>query len=85
MYLAKSITLEDSNHTVTFNLFIKEGKPILVESALESNGSRADNTYDGKEEILERLWKMDLLCNGVIEVRRVIREIKECLIDYLYS
>lgn len=85
MYLAKSITLENSNHTVTFNLFIKEGKPILVESALEPNGSRADNTYDGKEEILERLWKMDLLCNGVIEVRRVIREIKECLIDYLYS
>ena len=85
MYLIKSCSLEDNLHTITFNLFIKEGKPILVESALESNGSRVDNTYDGKEEILERLWKLDLLCDGAIEVRGVIREIKACLLDYLYS
>ena len=84
MYLLKSSTLEDNNYTVTFNLFIKEGKPILVESALESNGSRVDNTYDGKEDILEHLWKLDLLCDGAIEVRGIIREIKECLLDYLY-
>ena len=87
MYLAKTFTLEDSNlHTVlTFNLFIKEGKPILVESALESNGSRVDNTYDGKEDILERLWKLDLLCDGEIEVRGVIRDLRQCLIDHLYG
>ena len=84
MYLLKSSTLEDNNYTVTFNLFIKEGKPILVESVL-SNGSKADSTYAGKEDILERLWRLDLLCDGEIKVRGIIHDIRQYLIDYLYA
>lgn len=84
MYLIKSTTLEGNSHTVTFDLFVKEDELILVESALEPNGSRVVRAYDGKEEIFERLWTLDLLCDGEVEVRGVIRDIKQCLIDHLY-
>ena len=85
MYLIKSYTLENSNAVVTFDLFVKEEEPILVESALESDGTRAVKAYDGKEDILERLWTLDLLCDGITEVRGIIREVRQCLIDYLYA
>ena len=83
MYLIKSFTLENSNAVVTFDLFDKDGEPILIESAL-SNGARVVRAYVGKEEIFERLWTLDLLCDGITEVRGIIREIRQCLIDHLY-
>ena len=85
MYLIKSYTLKNSVHTVTFNLFVKDREPILIEEALESNGSRVGRAYVDKEEILERLWRLDLLCDGEVEVRGFIRDIKQCLIDHLYG
>ena len=85
MYLIKSFTLEGNHTVVNFDLFNKDDSPILVESVLSSDGTRAVKAYDGKEEILERLWLLDLLCDGVTEVRGVIRDIRQCLIDYLYS
>ena len=84
MYLIKSVTLEDNSNTVNFDLFNKDNEPILVESAL-SNGSRTVRAYDGKEQILERLWVLDLLCDGEVEVRGVIRDIRQSLIDHLYG
>ena len=85
MYLIKSVTLEGNSHTVIFDLYTKDGEPILVEEALESNGSRVGRAYVGKEEIFERLWRLDLLCDGEVEVRGLIHDIKQCLIDYLYG
>ena len=72
MYLIKSFTLEDSNHTCTFDLFDKEGEPILIESALEADGTRVVRAYDGYEDVDERLWKLDLLCDGTPKVDRAI-------------
>lgn len=85
MYLLKSFTLADNNHTVTFDLFNKDGEPILIESALESDGSRVVRAYDGKEDILERLWRLDVLCDGEVEVRGLIRDLQQCLIEHLYG
>ena len=87
MYLLKSFTLEDSNcRTIcSFDLFIKEGEPILVESALEPSGARAVRTSDGFEEISERLWTLSTMCSGDTKVRRVIRDLHKCLIDYRYG
>ena len=72
MYLIKSFTLEDSNTVVTFDLFDKEGEPILIESALEADGTRAVRAYDGYEDVDERLWELDLLCDGDPKVDRAI-------------
>ena len=72
MYLIKSFTLEDSNYTCTFDLFDKEGAPILIESALDSDGTRAVRAYDGYEDVDERLWELDLLCDGDLKVDRAI-------------
>ena len=72
MYLIKSFTLEDSNHTCTFDLFDKEGAPILIESALNSDGSRAVKAHDGYEEVDERLWALDLMCDGTPKADRAI-------------
>ena len=72
MYLIKSFTLEDSNHTITFDLFDKEGEPILIESALEADGTRAVRAYDGYEDVDERLWVLDLLCDGTPKADRAI-------------
>ena len=85
MYLIKSCSLKDNSHTINFDLFNKDGEPILVESALEADGSRVVHGYDSKEDILERLWTLDLLCDGEVEVRGIIREIKESLLDHLYG
>lgn len=86
MYLIKSFTLGNSTNTVlNFDLFVREKEPILVESALASDGTRVVRAYDGKEEIFERLWTLDLLCDGVTEVRGIIRSLKQCLIDHLYG
>lgn len=87
MYLLKSFTLEDINCCTicSFDLFIKEGAPILVESALELNGSRGIHAYDGFEEISERLWTLSTMCSGDTKVRRVIRDLHKCLIDYRYG
>ena len=84
MYLIKSISLKGNSHTVMFDLFVKDREPILIEEALES-GSRVVNAYAGKEEILERLWRLDLLCDGITEVRPLIRDLKQCLLDHLYG
>ena len=84
MYLIKSFTLGNNSHTINFDLFVKDREPILIEEALESNGARTINAYVGKEDILERLWNLDLLCDSEAEVRPVIRDIRQCLIDYLY-
>ena len=85
MYLIKSFTLGNSNHICTFDLFVKDGEPILIEEALDSDGRRVVRAYDGKEDIFERLWTLDLLCDGEIEVRPLIRDLKQCLIDHLYG
>lgn len=86
MYLAKSFTLEDNNcaSVVTFDLFIKEGNPILMESAL-SNGSRGTHTSYGYEEIFERLWVLSTMCSGDTKVRRVIHNLRNCLLDERYG
>ena len=85
MYLLKSFTLEDNNYrtVVTFDLFIKEGEPILMESALESNGSSAVRTYYGYEDIFDRLWTLSLMSDH--KVRRVINALRQCLIDERYG
>ena len=86
MYLIKSYTLENSVHTIcTFDLFDKDGAPILIESALVPNGTRAVKAYDGFEEISERLWTLDLLCDGVMEVRGIIHDLHECLVENFYG
>lgn len=72
MYLIKSLTLEDSNHTCTFDLFDKEGAPILIESALDSDGTRAVRAYDGYDDVTERLFVLDLLCDGTPKADRAI-------------
>ena len=72
MYLIKSYTLEGNNTVATFDLFDKEGAPILIESALEPSGSRAVKAHDGYEEVDERLWELDLLCEGTPKVDRAI-------------
>lgn len=72
MYLIKSVTLEDSNHTVTFDLFNKDGEPILIESALDANGTRAVRAYDGYDDVTERLFVLDLLCDGTPKADRAI-------------
>ena len=73
MYLIKSFTLEDSNHTIcTFDLFDKEGAPILIESALDSDGTRVVRAYDGYDDVTERLWVLDLLCDGTPKADRAI-------------
>ena len=64
MYLIKSFTLEDSNYKCAFDLFDKEGAPILIESALDSDGTRVVRAYDGYDDVTERLWVLDLLCDG---------------------
>ena len=72
MYLIKSFTLENSNHTIcTFDLFDKDGEPILIESALDSN-DRVVRAYDGYEDVDERLWVLDLLCDGTAKADRAI-------------
>ena len=71
MYLIKSFTLNNSNYTVTFDLFDKDGEPVLIESALDSN-DRVVRAYDGYEEVDERLWKLDLLSDGDPKVDRAI-------------
>ena len=73
MYFIKSFTLEDSysNTICTFDLFDKDGEPILIESA-ESNGSRAVHALDGYEDITERLWALDLMSDGDPKVDRAI-------------
>ena len=72
MYLIKSFTLEDSNHTITFDLFDKDGEPILIESALESDGTRGVYAYDGYLDVSERLFILDLMCDGTAEADRAI-------------
>ena len=73
MYLIKSCTLENSNHTIcTFDLFDKDDEPILIESALNSNGSRAVHAYDGFDDVSERLWALDLMCDGTPKVDRAV-------------
>ena len=73
MYLIKSFTLENSNcTTVTFDLFDKDGEPILIESALESDGSRGVRAYDGYDDVDERLWVLDLTCDGTAKVDHAI-------------
>ena len=73
MYLIKSFTLENSNHTtVTFDLFDKDGEPILIESALEADGSRGVRAYDGYMDVSERLFVLDLMCDGTPEVDHAI-------------
>ena len=72
MYLIKSFTLEDSNTVVTFDLFDKEGEPILIESALESDGTRGVHAYDGCDDVTERLFVLDLLCDGDPKADRAI-------------
>ena len=73
MYLIKSFTLENSNHTIcTFDLFDKEGEPVLIESALESDGTRAVRAYDGYDDVSERLWILDLTCEGTPKVDHAI-------------
>ena len=71
MYLIKSFTLENSNHTITFDLFDKDGEPILVESALEADG-RGVRAYDGYEDVSERLFILDLMCDGTAKVDHAI-------------
>ena len=73
MYLIKSVSLENFNHTtVTFDLFDKEGEPILIESALEADGSRGVYAYDGYEDVSERLFILDLMCDGTAKVDHAI-------------
>lgn len=73
MYLIKSFTLENSNHTtVTFDLFDKDGEPILIESALESDGSRGVRAYDGYLDVSERLFILDLMCDGTAKADHAI-------------
>lgn len=72
MYLIKSFTLCNNSTTCTFDLFDKEGEPILIESALDSNGSRAVHAYDGYDDVTERLWVLDLMCDGTPKVDRAI-------------
>ena len=73
MYLIKSVTLEDNSHVIcSFDLFDKNGEPVLIESALEPSGSRAVKAHDGYEEVDERLWELDLLCDGDPKVDRAI-------------
>ena len=73
MYLIKSYTLENSVHTIcTFDLFDKEGEPILIESALEADGTRVVRAYDGYDDVTERLWVLDLMCDGTPKVDRAI-------------
>lgn len=73
MYLIKSVTLENNlRTTVTFDLFDKDGEPILIESALESDGSRGVKAYDGYEDVSERLFILDLTCDGTSKVDHAI-------------
>ena len=72
MYLIKSFTLENSVHTITFDLFDKEGAPILIESALDSNGTRVVRAYDGYDDVDERLFVLDLMCDGTPKADRAI-------------
>ena len=72
MYLIKSFTLNNNCEVVTFDLFDKDGEPVLIESALEPSGSRAVKAHDGYEEVDERLWELDLLCDGDPKVDRAI-------------
>ena len=72
MYLIKSFTLEGSVHTITFDLFNKDGEPILIESALDSDGTRVVRAYDGYDDVTERLWVLDLLCDGTPKADRAI-------------
>lgn len=72
MYLIKSFTLENSNHTITFDLFDKEGEPILIESALDSDGTRGVRAYDGYDDVDERLWVLDLMSDGDLKVDHAI-------------
>lgn len=73
MYLIKSFTLEDSNHTiVTFDLFDKDGAPILIESALDSDSTRVVRAYDGYDDVSERLFVLDLMCDGAPKADRAI-------------
>ena len=87
MYLLKSFTLEDSNlsTTCTFNLFIKEGKPILVESVLESNGSKAVNTSAGYEEVSERLWTFINMCNDAPKVAKAFYDFQRLIVEERYG
>ena len=80
MYLIKSFTLENSNCTVTFDLFNKDGKAILVESALESNGSRTVRSYDGYEDVSKHLWELAAMCDDY-QVTRQIRGLINSLVD----
>ena len=74
MHLIKSFTLENSNHTtVTFDLFDKDGEPILIESALESDGTRGVHAYDGYDDVSERLFILDLMSDGTPKVDHAIR------------
>ena len=85
MYLIKSFTLENINHTtVTFDLFDKDGEPILVESALEADGTRGVHAYDGYEDVSERLWILDLLCDGTPKVDHVIH-ILQMFVEEFYG
>ena len=86
MYLFKSLTFEDSNRNIvcSFDLFIKEGEPILIESAL-LNGSSVVCTHDGYEDIFDRLWSLAVMSEGDAKVKRQIWNLRQCLIDYLYG
>lgn len=82
MYLVKTFTFKDNNHTIcTFDLFSKEGAPILIESVLESDGSRAVHTYDGYDEVSERLWVLDLTCDGTPKADRAIHALQHLIED----
>ena len=73
MYLIKSFTLENNLHSIcTFDLFDKEGEPILIESALESDGTRGVHAYDGYADVSNRLWILDLMSDGTPKVDHVI-------------
>ena len=86
MYLIKSFTLENSNHTIcTFDLFDKEGEPILIESALEADGTRAVRAYDGYLDVSERLFILDLMADGTDKVDHAIHVLQMCVKEFYGS
>lgn len=72
MYLIKSTTLVGNSHTVTFDLFDKDGEPIFIESVLESDGTRGVRAYDGYLDVSQRLFILDLMCDGTAKADHAI-------------
>ena len=84
MYLVKTFTFKDNNYTMCTDLFSKEGTPILIESVLESDGSRAVHTYDGYEDVSEHLWKLDLICDGTPKADEAIHALQHLIEDPIW-